>query len=35
MPAALAYIGTPSTTDSGTANQLLFDMYSWKNPSGT
>lgn len=28
MPAALAYIGTPNTTDSGTANQLLFDIYS-------
>lgn len=35
MPAALAYIGTPNTTDRGTANQLLLDIYSWKNPSGT
>src|SRR5574344_940283 len=35
IPAALAYIGTPKMTDNGTANQLLFDMYSWKNPSGT
>ena len=35
IPAALAYIGTPNTTDNGTANQLFFDIYSWKNPSGT
>ena len=34
-PAALAYIGTARITESGTANQLSFDMYCSKNPSGT
>lgn len=35
IPAALAYIGTASITDKGTAYQLSFDMYCSKNPSGT
>ena len=35
IPAALAYIGTASNTDKGTANQLSFDIYYSKNPSGT
>lgn len=35
IPAALAYIGTASTTDKGTAYQLSFDIYCSKNPSGT
>lgn len=26
IPAALAYMGTPNITDSGTANQLSFDI---------
>lgn len=30
MPAALAYIGTARITESGTANQLSFDMYCSK-----
>lgn len=35
IPAALAYIGTASITERGTAYQLSFDMYCWKKPSGT
>ncbi len=35
IPAALAYMGTARTTESGTANQLSFDIYCSKNPSGT
>ena len=35
IPAAMAYMGTARITDKGTANQLSFDIYCSKNPSGT
>lgn len=35
IPAALAYMGTAKMTAKGTANQLSFDIYCSKNPSGT
>lgn len=35
MPAALAYIGTASTTASGTLHQFSAERYCLKNPSGT
>lgn len=33
-PAALAYIGTPAITDSGTAYHVLEEIYCSKNPVG-
>lgn len=35
MPAALAYIGTASTTAKGTPHQFSAERYCSKNPSGT
>ncbi len=35
MPAALAYIGTASSTDSGTAYGLSCPIHRAKNSSGT